>query len=260
MGPYATGLVRDDPAIRRTPIRHLMARLGPVAVPEAYSLEDLAPPVFDQGATSGCVSCALATAISTSLTAQGKSLGWVPSQADIYRLAREVDRVPGTPLVDEGSSPWQAERAVGEWGVRAMGPMAPDGRYSDLDPKTVDDEQSFLALEEDNQYLVVGSYGIYTEGAQRAQDVRVALVAGYPVTVSVCGGSSAWQNYTGLVIGPTGAPLDHEVCVIAYETGGVFRLRNSWGDSYGLSGDVLVSEAALAEYADLIAWKADPVP
>lgn len=266
---YATGAKPDPAGLRRTPVHHLFRRMRAVPLPSSFSIEHLAPPVFDQGQTGSCVGHAFACAIATALAAKGTPLSFVPSPAGIYTLARCVDRVPdydGTfpALEDGGSMPNEAERGVKEWGVRPMAPMAPDGRYSDADPQHIDDEPRLVDLEADATEILAGCYGIYTSGSQRSQDVRAAVFGGYPVTLSVCGGSSAWQDYTSGVIGATGQPLDHETCIVGYETtssgGVVFRIRNSWSAGYGQGGDVLVNEAALDEYADLIAWDVEVLP
>lgn len=263
MRRYATGAKLDPPGYRRTPVHHLFAR-AQIQVPDSVTLEASTPPVFDQGPLGACVGAALACAIATALTVEGTPLPWVPSPGVIYTGARVIDRpppigdAPPTPLQDEGSAPNEAERWVGEWGVKAIQAPTPDGRFFDMDPTNVNVEPQMSDLEVEATSLIVGSYGIYTTGAARGADVRASVAGGYPVSVSVPGGSSAWQSYTSGVIGATGEPLDHETVIIAYELaadGYRYRIRNSWSEGWGIAGDCWVSEAALAEFGDLIVWR-----
>jgi len=260
MGTYSTGYVPDDPGHKRTPFHHFAAR-HPKAAEFSASCEANLPPVLDQNGSGSCVGHATACAIYAGCKAAGDPLPWVPSPDNNYRLARCVDRMPRPDgslprLVDEGAQPNQAFRAFEEWGVRPMGPRPPDGRMSDVDPRTVNDEPSLGDLEKDAESLLLGEYGIYTYGAQRGLDVRTAITNGFPVCAAVPGGSAAWQNYSGGVIGATGEPLDHYVTIFAYERVAdgtfVYTLRNSWGEGYGENGNVRVNEAALNEFSDLV--------
>src|SRR5262249_33647257 len=140
-----------------------------------------------------------------------------------------------------------------EWGLRRMQPL-PD-RYSDADPATVNDEPSLGDLEEDASSMLVGDYGIYSYGAQRVQEVCTAIANGIPVCCAIAGGSAAFQNSSGGVLGPLNAPLDHYVCIIGYETSAdgskVFMIRNSWSEYWGENGNVRINEACLDQLGDL---------
>ncbi len=199
----------------------------------------------------------MAGATYADLSAQGRPLAWVPSPGEIYRNGRAIDRdVSLPPLTDDGAEPNQVWRAVREFGVRAMGPMASDGRYSDADPATVNDEPKLGDLEAEALELFLGDYGITTTGTSRIADVRVALAANKPITIAIAGGSDAFQSYMTGVLPALNSPLDHYVFLWGYETLAngktVFHGRNSWSESWGLAGDFMLSEAALAELGDLV--------
>ena len=205
---------------------------------------------MDQGGTSSCTGHACAGAIATTLAARGSPIGFVPSPAGIYTLARAVDRVPGAygkvpALFDDGAMPSQAWKGINKWGVRPMKAPTPDGRNSDADPRTIDAEPLFSDLLLDAKHLFVGDYRIDSEGAQRVTDFCLALDAGYAVTAAVYV-DSAFEAWTGP--SPLGRPdmTDreggwHYIYFIGYRTDAagsrLFRFRNSWGTSWGMDGD-----------------------
>jgi hypothetical protein len=233
-----------------------------VKAPASFSLAQFLPQVLDQNGSGSCTGCATAGALVVAC-ASVDPLGWVPSQADLYRLGRALERMPRAdgsvpPLTDNGAQPYLLMRAISEFGVRPMGPMAPDGRYSDVDIAHVNDEPDLLSLEADATMLMVGEYGIYATGLQRAEAVRSAIAGGYPVCCAVPGGSQQWQAYGGGVIGATGEPLDHFVFIHSYSPG-VYTIRNSWSADYGENGDVRVNDAALSEFGDLFAMSVTEV-
>ncbi|KAG3119344.1 hypothetical protein PI125_g2048 [Phytophthora idaei] len=61
-------------------------------------------------------------------------------------------------------------------------------------------------------------------------------VAQQPVIVAVASGNNAWKQYTGGVISSCDtSELDHAVVVVGY-TDSEWKIRNSWGDSWGEEG------------------------
>ncbi|GMF14130.1 unnamed protein product [Phytophthora lilii] len=62
------------------------------------------------------------------------------------------------------------------------------------------------------------------------------VVAKQPVIVAVASGNNAWKQYTGGVISSCDtSELDHAVVVVGY-TDSEWKIRNSWGDSWGEEG------------------------
>lgn len=244
---------RPDPAgHQRTPLRAIAHRLG--AVPASATLEAYAPRVMDQGQTGSCTGHATACAISTALAAAGTPLPFMPSPAGIYTLGRVLGRTsPVLPLTDDGAEPNQVMRGISGFGVRAMGPLASDGRYSDAEFATINDEPTLLELEADARAILLGEYSVSTP-----EDVALALANKIPVTVAVEADTDAFQNYSGGVLEPMGTALDHYVTLIGYTTttaGLVFTLRNSWSEDWGIRGDAFVSEEAVRQFGDMVAMK-----
>jgi hypothetical protein len=153
-------------------------------------------------------------------------------------------------------------RAISEWGVSPMGPLV-DGRFSDCGPSNVNIDPSLGDLVVASAHVIVGEYAIdASTPATLADECAAALDNGLPFTLSVPGGSDAWQGYTGGVVGLVPleqAELDHEVVCIGYRPAAdgslEFCIRNSWGDGYGESGNLWISQAAMAQCADQIAMK-----
>jgi cathepsin L len=57
-----------------------------------------------------------------------------------------------------------------------------------------------------------------------------------PISVSVAAGGSVWKQYTGGVVSScTTTELDHAVVIVGYDATS-FKIRNSWGDSWGEDG------------------------
>ncbi len=196
---FATGYVADGVDHKRTPFGVFARRMGIASLPtSALVLASFLPSVLDQGQTGSCTGHATACAIATEFAARGEPLGFIPSPAEIYRNGRAIDRADvATLLTDDGAQPNQVYRAIEEFGVRAIGPMAPDGRNSDADPSTINTEPKWGDLEIESTSLLVGEYEIVTDGAQRIVDVQTALVAQRPITIAIAGGSDAFQGYTG---------------------------------------------------------------
>lgn len=63
-----------------------------------------------------------------------------------------------------------------------------------------------------------------------------------PVSVGVQ--ASSWQFYSsGILSGSCGGPLDHSVLAVGYEDGSFWKVKNSWGTSWGESGFIRVAMA-----------------
>jgi KDEL-tailed cysteine endopeptidase len=80
--------------------------------------------------------------------------------------------------------------------------------------------------------------------ASNSESASKAAVAKNCVSVAVQAGQSAWQNYkSGVMTGTCGASCNHGVLTVGYGTSGgadYWRVKNSWGTSWGQGGYILV--------------------
>lgn len=180
------------------------------------------PPVYDQGLVGSCTSSALAGAVEILHTHQNLP-ALRPDRMALYYRERAVE---GSIMEDAGAfladgvaslrGGYDAEtRYIGSWGqewVTAPSNLAQDApRLVNSDPLTIDPAQ-----------------------------VMYALASGFPVVVGVRIPYS-WETLTGDTLALPGDPAigGHAVCLVGYkrtEAGLFFRLRNSWGESWGDKG------------------------
>lgn len=252
----ATGYRPDPFGHRRTSFGRLASKLNLGSTPSSCSMRSNVPMILDQGPTSSCVGHAAAMGIHIACKLSGIDLGWVPSPAEIYRNGRGIDRVSlSQPLTDDGSEPNQVFRAISEYGVRPMKANV-DGRNSDAEPRTINDEPKLGDLEEEALTIPFGEYGISSFGSTRVLALRQALAANKPVTAAVAGGSDAFQNYTNGILEAINAQLDHYALLIGYSTSSsgetVFELLNSWSELWGEGGYGRMGEAGIQKLGDLV--------
>lgn len=246
---------RPDPVgYKRTPVHHLVGLSAP---PASASLEAFLPARFDQGQTGRCVGYGKVGAIYTT----GKGAIALGSPTNVYRNARAIDRVlraDGTydPLVDEGSEPNQADRAIAEFGMLAFDP-AVDG--PDISPDELNREPTLLDTENSSGTELVGSYSIddTADIAQVSLELRRAIAAGYAVTFAIPDTDDAFENYSGGVLGASSGQVygGHENFCYAYETSpaGVLTFYgcNSWGETWGLHGLYAFNSTFLRRLVDI---------
>lgn len=262
MTRYGKGYVRDVHARRlQKSSRELLG--GAPAFPDEASLQQFEAPILDQGMTGSCTGHGTAQGIYVSFAAAGQPLPWVPSPAGIYTLGRCIERARtggGGDLTDEGAMPADVMEGISRWGVRPIQAPTSDGRFSDVTPRDVNDEPQLGDLETDALRLVVGEYRIDETADDVVDQVCAAIAAGIPVGVGIFV-DRAFENWMPGQP-PIGAPNErdpegggHWVVLTAYTTDAkgsrVFRVVNSWGDTWADAGTALVSEAWAKKAFDL---------
>lgn len=260
-GRFAKGCALDRGLHRYTPFHMAVAR-GLVKGAAPASLDDTqhAPRVFDQGPTSSCEGHSSSGCTAMVFKKQGEALPWIPSMANWYRLGLCIDR--GNPnagaLQDAGTMTSSIIAAAADFGISGMGALASDGRFSDADPATLLNEPNLAELEKDALTLVLGAYQITSTGAQRIADVKAAQANGFGVRIDSFV-DTAFENWEA-GDKPFGVPDyndasggGHALYIVGYQ-GDNQVVRNSWSESWGDGGNIIVSPA-FVEQADCFAWK-----
>jgi len=141
-----------------------------------------------------------------------------------------------------------------------MGPTPQDGRFSDADPATINNEPAFEDLETDSRTAILGTYAIASSSTQREQELKTALSGLFPVCVAVdASDNGPIQNYVvgGSVVENMGTNLDHYVCCLAYrsgENGLELGIMNSWGPLYGENGLFWIGKQSIQQLGDIIVF------
>jgi len=228
------------------------------ATPSVYDMRDngFVPTVKDQDGTSSCTGHGSSTLIETSFAAQGTPLDFTPSEGDIYRVGREVERARMTPLglelpalLDNGAYPHDVMMGLNQFGIRPRREVV-GGRNSDVDPFTINDDQKLGDLQEASSRIITGQYVIDHQASDGIAQARVALSHGIPLGVAfyVDQAFMYWNKSKPPCSTPDLSTNGggHWIAVVGYMTINgktVFILRNSWGTGSGDEGDWLVDEA-----------------
>lgn len=201
-----------NPFHRFTPIEFGFARARASAMPvDGMDVRSTMPRKMNQGPSGSCEANAGSKGLVGALAKKGISLGFVPSQADLYRLARSIDRLRDTgstaqPLQDVGTEGSSIISVFQQFGVRPMGPRPADGRFSDVDPANMNAEISLGDAEQDAKFRFNGAYSILDRTQPTIADALMQAIAVFgpiPVASFV---DSRFMQYT---IGS--APIDENI-------------------------------------------------
>lgn len=209
--------------------------------------------VKDQGQSSACEGHSGSGAIETAFALAGDPLGFIPSEIDLYRGLRAVDRARHASashalpkLTDDGGMTEDALTYLAHFGIRPRAVAhTSDGRNSDVELATVNAEPAFGDLELDALHLIVGPYAVDPGAADMEHQVQAAIAAGIPVRVDAFVDSvfEDWAPGKAPVPAPNMSDPQgggHAIYVVDYAPGFYF-VRNSWSETWGEGGDVRVS-------------------
>lgn len=248
---YSRGWLPNPPDAKVAAFHEVSKHFASSTPKGAADLRKFAPPPFDQGQTGSCTGHGTSCAIYTTLAAHGMTLPWVPSPKGIYDVGRRIDLTPSQRMSDDGANPNSVMRGITQWGVRPIRAVTVDehGRFSDCSPDTINDDPTLEDLVLDERTKLLGEYALHPSTS--VNDVCLALDNGIAVGVAYFV-DTAFENWT-----PSDEPVGrpdfsdpdgggHWVCILGYATDvrgkRVFRVRNSWGVTWGDFGDFFASE------------------
>ena len=227
-------------------------RFGVQLLGATPSLVDLSPSIFDQGSTSTCEGHASAACIAIECAASGAPLPWVPSMVHLYRNALATERATfpsgvNEPLSDDGTDCPAILAGLATYGVRAMVPLV--DRYSDADPATVCDEPTIDEEIAGASNPLVGAYDLPLADPHLVDTLESALAARIPVMIEAFVDSAYMQATADTVVDscdpndPHGGGHAQAIVGVRIMPDGSpqFRVRNSWGTSWGDGGYVWVT-------------------
>ena len=234
---------------------HPASKFSLDTLPKEASIDDSAPPIWNQWITNSCVGHGFGGAIATTAKSNKLRLD-IPSPGFLYKLARTVDRVPNQDgtlprLQDGGARPNQLVRALGEWGIPAAVELkekeATDPEYTTQLANHINDEPTLTQLLIASKRKLKGFNAIYSLGDLKVFEICESIAARYAVMGAVPAGNDAFQNFTRGVLDPTGTIPDHWIYYTAFRTVNgekQFLMRNSWGlTDWGEDGKAWCSEA-----------------
>lgn len=197
-------------------------------LPMSVDLSVLCPSVYDQGHIGSCTAQSV-SALYQFLLKKQDALDPLLSRMFLYYVTREAE---GTQTVDRGATLRSTLKAINTYGICTE----PTWEY------VVD--KLFLAPEA-SAYLEAEKFQTinYKRLEQDLEDMRGCLSAGYPFVFGFAVYDKFMSEYVRLTgIGSLPQPGDimtggHAVMAVGYnDNTQTFLIRNSWGDSWGMSG------------------------
>jgi hypothetical protein len=246
---------------------------------------------MDQGAGKfGTGSCwghgtSAAIAILRDPSTGGPLVPFVPSPKGLYDNGRAVTLAIENPvgdlppLEDVGTVPAHGLIGLNRFGVRAIEAPTSDGRYSDCEPATINEHESFLEIE-DSQ-IVVTEHGINSRGFSRTVELCATLASkrayGFgslvglryqlwtpdqaPIsdTLDASPDDGHWQcgiGYSKVVDGVPRMPALVELFKGFDLTGvnALLKVRNSWGRGVGAGGNWWVTDTWAQTWSDITVY------
>mmetsp|Transcript_29487 Transcript_29487/g.37997 ORF Transcript_29487/g.37997 Transcript_29487/m.37997 type:complete len:329 (+) Transcript_29487:105-1091(+) len=94
----------------------------------------------------------------------------------------------------------------------------------------------------DSSKFVVKATGYTTVSSSASGESAMASYVGSTGPLSVCVDAETWSSYTGGILSTCGTSVDHCVQAVGIDTSaGYWKVRNSWGTSWGESGFIRLS-------------------
>ena len=197
------------------------------------------PPIYDQGQLGSCTANGIAACLEYDAMRQGEP-EVTPSRLFIYYCERAIE---GTVSSDSGAQIRDGIKAVHTLGA----PPESEWPYSDADPGPFQNKPPASAYADAVKHEALVYKRIILGGP--GAPIRSALAAGYPVvfgfTVPSYFEDGSWDPSTQSlrVPGPNDSFIGgHCVVITGYDftrtqfPNNAFKVRNSWGPSWGMNG------------------------
>jgi C1A family cysteine protease len=199
-------------------------------LPKSVDLTQYCPPVYDQGNLGSCTANA-AAAMSQFLMIKHGLGDYMPSRLALYWWNRFQEK---TVNQDSGASLYDAMNTLVKYGVPH--------------------ENLWPYITEGNRFIVKPTKDVWSDGYWHSIDkgmsvvqnltvMKTCLAQGYPFMF----GFLVYQSFESEVVARTGImPMPgyrdavlggHAVMAVGYDDSmGMFKIRNSWGNTWGLNG------------------------
>ena len=202
------------------------------ALPASVDLSPKMPPVYDQGQLGSCTANSIGAAFEYDLMQQ-KLPSFTPSRLFIYYNERSVE---GTIKSDSGAMIRDGIKVVNKLGACKETTWTYDITKFAKKPPTA-------AFKEAMSHLGIKYYSV----KQTEFDLKTALASGFPVVF----GFTVYESFESATVAKTGivnipAKTEkslggHAVLIVGYDDAKKqFKVRNSWGPSWGLKGYFLM--------------------
>lgn len=233
------------------------------AIRPAASLRAFKPQTFDQGETSTCFAHVPATLIYVAFAARGARLVDPPSPCAIARSVYAFEQPGVAPLEDTGATLTDVATALERIGVKPLGALATDGRYSDVDPDRIRVRPTLAHDLACGRELVLGLEHISAAVDDFEEQVAASIdvfKCGVSLGIHDSPAFSNWKPGDPAVDDASGFTDDdgHDVGCLEYRTSAAgeleFWLLSSWSDAFGEAGGAWVTGSWLRRSL-LEAWR-----
>jgi len=88
-----------------------------------------------------------------------------------------------------------------------------------------------------------GGIGGVTHVTTGSASALMSAVSQQPVAIGIQADQASFQYYdSGIMSGNCGKQLDHSVLLVGYDSGSYWKIKNSWGKSWGESGYIRITQ------------------
>lgn len=221
------GWVADQPDQRD--FRYAAGRATVAQLPPSVDLTGQCPMVYDQGQLGSCTANAIGGAFEFEQDKQNKAADFMPSRLFIYYNERVIENTVGS---DSGAQIRDGIKSVNQQGV------CPETLWP-YEITRFTQKPSDACYQAAQQHQAVS----YQRVQRNIQQMKGCLAEGYPFVL----GFTVYESFESPEVAKTGIlnmPVQtekevggHAVVAVGYDDAqGRFRIRNSWGASWGRGG------------------------